>query len=186
MRMARRIAALLALCLPLLAGCDVLDGLVERTIDTSVLYVGSYPVVQDMVSGEVYSQFLYVDFLSRGEEHSDLDYDLEINLASGTLDDSFSSTVDGLGNRAAFYDVGKDAVRGTAYSTIGDFFDAGGSVVCFLSAGRVGSRDAFVSGDVQLTRAGCVVAFSGVSVPGEVPAFSVANVYRETLGGLFR
>ena len=187
--MGKRIAAvaLCAMCLPLLSGCDAMDGLlsglVTRELDTSVLYVGGYPVVQDSVSGESYDQFVYVDFVSDGETHEEGDHDLEINLNSGTLDDTFSTTKDALGNVPAFYDIGKDAIKGTAYGSIADFLSDGGSVVLFTSAGRMNSYRNFLSAPVELSRSGVAIALSTISTAGEEPSFTIANVYRESFMG---
>lgn len=176
---------LLSLSLPLY-GCNPENGLpdfVTREIDTSVLYVGGYPVVQDSVSGDRYDQFLYVDFLSNGETHDEGDRDIEVNLNSGTLENAFSSTKDSLGNVPAFYDIGKDAIRGTSYESIEEFFSDGGRVVLFTSAGRMNSFRNFLSAPIEFSRSGVVIALSTISTAGEEPSFTIANVYRESFMG---
>ncbi len=184
MRKGMMALALCALCLPMLAGCDGLDGLVTREIDTSVLYVGGYPTTQDVMDGTVYSHFLYVDFLSRGQEHVEGAYDVEVNLDSGILDTSFSDDRDDLGNLPGFYDIGPDIVRGTAYADCGEFFEDGGRVAIFTSVGHYDGDRVCASLPAEISRSGCVVAVSTIRREGESLRLTFGNVYRDTLGGL--
>lgn len=185
--MGRRIAtlALCALCLPTLAGCDVI--MVQKP-DTSKLYVGSFPVVRRADSGIAYGYWLYVDFCPNGDIHKEKAYDMAIDLSDDSLDHSVSDSVDSLGNRAAFYDIGVDIGRYTSYRDVGELLDDGGSVWVFSSVGMYDPESPVASADCEILRSALVYSFSGISENGQELRYFTADVCRDSidLGGLFR
>lgn len=174
------LALVCSISLVSLSSCD---SVVTQEIDKTKLYIGGFPYSQDVMTGQRYDYFLYVDVLHPGESSDDYDYDFFVNFSSGTLDTSFSQDKDSFGNVPGFYDVADDVIKNSIYDSINDFFSDGGKITFFTSCGLYNSDRPLVSLPVIWNRSGVAIALSSISETGEQLTYSVASVYHQVLFG---
>lgn len=170
--MNKRISFLSLLSLFLLNSCGF-----EKVPDLDKLIIGSFPIVQTQ-DGQQFDHYLYVDFLNRGEEYKEKNFDLEIDLNHSSLETKYSTSIDALGNKARFVDLSSYISNFTLSSSISEFLESGGSFVFFDSVGKL-SSNAFVSKPLTWNRSGVVLSFGVNEASKEDLKVSVGTVYKE-------
>lgn len=152
---------------------------IEKVPDFDKLIIGSFPIVQTQ-DGQQFDHYLYVDFLNRGEEYEEKNFDLEIDLNNPSLETKYSTSVDSLGNKARFVDLSSYVSNFTLSSSISQFLESGGSFVFIDSVGKLSSdSNAFVSKPLLWNRSGVVLSFGVNEATKEDLKVSVGTVYKE-------
>lgn len=172
--MKKRISFLSLLSLFLLNSCSI-----EKVPDLDKLIIGSFPIVQTQ-DGQQFDHYLCVDFLNRGEEYKEKNFDLEIDLNNPSLETKYSTSVDALGNKARFVDLSSYISNFTLFSCISEFLQSGGSFVFIDSVGKLSSdSNAFVSKTLTWNRSGVVLSFGVNEASNQDLKFSVGTIYKQ-------
>lgn len=174
--MNKRISFLSLISLSLLTSCGI-----DKVPDLDKLIIGSFPIVQTQ-DGQQFDHYLYVDFLNRGEEHKEKNYDLEICLNNKGFDTKYSSSVDSLGNKARFINLADYVSRFTLFSNLTDFINLGGYFVFYTSVGKMAAGvDSFLSSPLTWTRSGVVLSIGVNEEPNQELPIKVGQIYKEVV-----